>query len=32
MKDSIYEADQSLPSSVEVKNDGAIPPLLHTSS
>jgi hypothetical protein len=26
------EADHSPPSSAEVKNDGAIPPLSHTSS
>jgi hypothetical protein len=27
-----YEADHSSPSTVEVKNDGAIPPLPHMSS
>jgi hypothetical protein len=32
IKELVHEAAHSPPSSVEVKNDGAVPPLLHTSS
>jgi hypothetical protein len=32
VKRPVREADHSLPSSAEVKNGGAVPPLTHTSS